>query len=90
MENTHQTSSKFVIVDKVKPFPTYKIIKWDGTPVEGTFYEEDLQKVYVTEVFRVEKVLKRRKNQLLVKWKGWPDTYNSWISTEDVRDPTKS
>ena len=78
------------LVDKVKPFPAYKITEWDGTPVEGTFYEEDLQKVYVADVFRVEKVLKRRKNQLLVKWKGWPDKYNSWISTEDVRDPTKS
>ena len=78
------------LVDKVKPFPAYKLTEWDGTPVEGTFYEEDLQKVYVADVFRVEKVLKRRKNQLLVKWKGWPDKYNSWISTEDVRDPTKS
>ena len=78
------------LVDKVKPFPAYKLTEWDGTPVEGTFYEEDLQKVYVTDVFRVEKVLKRRKNQLLVKWKGWPDKYNSWISTDDVRDPTKS
>ena len=78
------------LVDKVKPFPAYKITEWDGTPVEGTFYEEDLQKVYVADVFRVEKVLKRRKNQLLVKWKGWPDKYNSWISTKEVRDPTKS
>ena len=78
------------IVDKVKPFPAYKIKEWDGTPVEGTFYEPDLQKVYVTDVFRVEKVLKRQKNRLLVKWKGWPDKYNSWISTEDVRDPTQS
>jgi len=67
------------------PLPAYKIREWDETPVEGTFYEEDLQKVYVTDIFRVEKVLKRRKNQLLVKWKGWPDKYNSWISTEDIQ-----
>jgi len=33
------------LVDKVKPFPAYKLTEWDGTPVEGTFYEEDLQKV---------------------------------------------
>ena len=78
------------LVKKVIPFPAYKITEWDGTPVDGTFYEEDLQKVTTDDVFRVEKVLKRRKNQLLVKWKGWPTKYNSWISKDDVRDPTQS
>ena len=67
--------------------PTYKIREWDESPVEGTFYEEDLQKVNVSDqaLFRIEKVLKRRKNQLLVKWKGWPDKYNSWISSGDIK-----
>ena len=51
----------------------------------GTYYEEDLQKVRVADVFRVEKVLKREKNRLLVKWKGWPEKYNSWVSTKDVK-----
>ena len=37
------------------PVPTFKIHKWDDTPVQGTFYEEDLQKVHVSEVFRIEK-----------------------------------
>ena len=75
------------IVHRVKPgtIPTYKIREWDETPIKGTFYEGDLQKVHVTDIFRVEKVLKRRKNQLLVKWKGWPDKYNSWISTADIK-----
>ena len=27
--------------------PTYKVNEWDGTSVEGTFYEQDLQKVTV-------------------------------------------
>ena len=74
------------VVHQVRPGPvvTYKLKEWDGSAVEGTFYEEDLQKVYQTDVFRVEKVLKRQKDQLLVKWKGWPDKYSSWISTKDV------
>ena len=66
------------------PVPTYKIHEWDDTPVQGTFYEEDLQKVHVSEVFRIEKVLKRQKDRWLVKWKGWPDKYNSWIRSQDV------
>ena len=59
--------------------PTYKIHEWDDTPVKGTFYEADLQNVYVSDdaLFRIEKVLKRQKDRVLVKWKGWPDKYNS-------------
>ena len=68
------------------PVPTYKIREWDDTPVEGTFYDADLQKVQVSDqaLFRIEKVLKRQKDRLLVKWKGWPDKYNSWIARQDV------
>jgi len=64
--------------------PTYKIREWDDTPVQGTFYEQDLQKVHLSDIFRVEKVLKRQKDRLLVKWKGWLEKYNTWISSRDV------
>ena len=76
------------------PVPTYKIREWDDTPVEGTFYDADLQKVHVSDqaLFRIEKVLKRKKDRWLVNWKGWPDKYNSWIARGDVtslRPPKK-
>ena len=66
---------------------TYKIRELDDTPLEGTFYEEDLQKVHMDEdgLFRVEKVLKRQKGKALVKWKGWPDKYNSWVASKDLQ-----
>ena len=49
--------------------------------MKGTFYEQDLQKVQAgnDDLFRIEKVLKRRKDRLLVQWKGWPDKYHTWI-----------
>ena len=77
------TEEVFVIV-KVRrhPLPTYKLQEWDGTPIKGTFYNEDVQKVEVTDVFRVEKVLKRRPGQVLVRWKGWPAKYDSWIDAK--------
>ena len=45
------------------PIPTYKIHEWDGSPVRGTFYNADLQKVQLQDdaLFRIEKVLKRQK-----------------------------
>ena len=61
--------------------PTYKIEEWDGSSLKATFYEEDLQKVNVTDddTFRIEKIVKRKGNKVLVQWKGWPQKYNSWI-----------
>ena len=65
---------------------TYKVKELDGTLVEGTFYTQELQKVHVDDntVWRIEKVLKRRGDQLHVQWKGWPKKYNSWIHRRDL------
>ena len=77
------------IVDKVKPgpVPTYKITEWDGTPLEDTFYNQVLQKVEVSDdtLFRIEKVMQRKGNKLLVRWKGWPQKYDSWIDKTSTR-----
>ena len=51
--------------------PTYKVSEWDGTQVNGTFYSEDLQKVSVEDddLFRIEKIVKRKGDKVLVRWK---------------------
>ena len=61
--------------------PSYKIEEWDGTPVEGTFYAQDLQKVTLEDddLFRIEKIVERKGNKVLVRWKGWPDKYDTWL-----------
>ena len=61
--------------------PTYKVEEWDGTLVEGTFYEQDLQKVNVKDddLFRIEKIVKRKGNKVLVRSKGWSVKYDSWM-----------
>jgi hypothetical protein len=54
--------------------------------VTGTFYDSELSKVLVTEetTYRIEKILKKEKTRVLVKWWGWPKTFNSWISRGDL------
>jgi len=61
--------------------PSYKIEEWDGTPVEGTFYAQDLQKVTLEDddPFRIEKIVKHKGNKVLVRWKNWPDKYDTWL-----------
>ena len=70
-------------IRRVLPGPvlTYKVEEFDDTPIRGTFYVQDLQKVTVDldQLWRIEKVLKRRRGQVLVRWKGWPSKYDSWI-----------
>ena len=44
----------------------------------GTFYEKELQKIYQQE-FRIEKVIKKKGDKLYLKWKGYDNSFNSWI-----------
>ena len=34
--------------------------------------------------FRIEKVIKRKENKLFVKWKGYNNSFNSWIDKKDL------
>ncbi len=69
----------------------YKIVDYDGDPIEGTFYDSELQKVDKgrDDLFKVEKVLKRRRRnrvkEVYVKWLGYPKKFNSWIKEDDMQ-----
>ena len=79
------TEEVFVVTHvRRHPVVTYRLSEWDGTPIKGTFYEPDVQKVQVSDdsLFRVEKVLKRKGRHVLVRWKGWPAKYDSWIPAQ--------
>ena len=60
---------------------TYVINDLNGEEIIGTFYEKELQKTNQKE-FRIEKVPKRKGDKLFVKWKGYYNSFNSWIDKE--------
>ena len=62
---------------------TYVINDLNGEKIIGTFYEKELQKTNQKE-FRIEKVIKRKGDKLYVKWKGYDNSYNSWINKKDL------
>ena len=66
---------------------TYSIVDLMGEAIEGSFYEQELQKAK-QETFRIEKVLKRddKNKKALVSWSGNPDKFNSWISFKDLEN----
>ena len=47
------------------------------------FMKKKLQKTNKKE-FRIEKVIKREGDKLNVKWKGYNNSYNSWIDKKDL------
>ena len=62
------------------------------TPVEGMFYEAELQRVNKTRdnLWKMETVLKRRKRrgqtEVLVKWQGYPKKFNSWVNEDELQN----
>jgi hypothetical protein len=62
---------------------TYKITDFNGEEIQGTFYEQELQKTS-QELYRIEKVIRRRGNKSLVKWLGYPETFNSWVDNREL------
>ena len=79
-------------------FQKYRIKAWDGEPLEGEFYKEELQHAGTAgdddTVFEVEKELARRtvgpknnrRTEVLVKWLGWSKRYNTWIPESQLTD----
>ena len=65
------------IVKNTVPW-TYVINDLNGEEIIGTIYEKELQKTNQKE-FRIEKVIKREGNKIYVKWKGYNNSFNSWI-----------
>ena len=76
-------SEELFVIYKTQPtIPiTYKIKDLLGEDIKGSFYEQELQKAD-QEVYRIEKVLKKdyRNKRMFVKWKGYPDKFNSWVA----------
>ena len=47
------------------------------------FYQKELRKTNQKE-FRIEKIIKRTGDKLFVKWKGYDNSFNSWINKKDL------
>ena len=77
-------SKEVFVIKKIKntvPW-TYVIDDLNGEEITGSFYEKELQKIDQEE-FRIEKVIKKKGDKLYVKWKGYDNSFNSWIDKKD-------
>ena len=78
-------SEEVFVVNKIQntvPW-TYLINDLNGEEIKGSLYEKELPKTDQKE-FRIEKVITKKRNKLYVKWKGYDNSFNSWIDKKDI------
>ena len=63
---------------------TYILKDYQDKAIAGSFYEYELAKVRYSDIYLVEKILKKRGNKLFVKWLGFDDSHNSWIDKSSL------
>ena len=72
-------STELFTIDKVQltnPV-TYLLKDYQHQPVAGAFYAEELQKTKHPNVYLVERILRRKENNVFVKWLGFDHSHNS-------------
>jgi len=88
----HWTNEVFKIKERriIEHIPIYNLTDYLNDDITGTFYEGELQKVYIDEntKFIIEGVAEtkivRRKHWSKIKWLGWPKKFNTWILTSTI------
>ena len=75
---TPNWSGEIFVIKKIKNTArrTYVINDLNGEEILGTFYKKELQKTNQEE-FRIEKIIKKKRSKLYVKWKGYDNSFNN-------------
>ena len=61
----------------------YVINDVNGEEIVRKCYENEWQKTNQIRL-RIDKVIKRKGDQLYFKWKGYHNSFNSWIDKKDI------
>ena len=75
---------KLLLLNKLKILCCGHVISdLNGEEIVGTSYKKELKKANQIK-FRIEKVIKKKGDKLYIKWKGYGNSFNSWIDKKDV------
>ena len=74
------------------PQPVYEFSELQARPIEGKLYNYDTVMVTVSlqTEFQIDKKVRTRYKsgikQHLVQWKGYDETFNSWVNSSDIKN----
>lgn len=80
--NWSQELFKIFSVNPTVP-TTYTLEDLKGELIKGGFYEHELLKARVRDVFFVDKIIRRKGDKALVRWKGYSKDFDSWIDLKE-------
>ena len=64
---------------------TYQLKDMNNEIIKGQFYTKELQLTKnITGEYIIEKILKTNKDKIYVKWRGYDNSFNSWINKNAV------
>ena len=63
----------------------YEIEDYEGEPIIGKFYEQELSLINKKDdTYRIEKIIRKKNGMALVKWLGYDSP--SWVPVKDIKD----
>ena len=68
----------------------YEIADEDNEPIIGKFYEDEMSHVGDGHEYKIEKILRKRKGMVLIKWLGYDSKHNSCIPENEVNEVERS
>lgn len=81
----------FVVHKAIRRNPVVYVLKdYNGSIIKGTFYEQELQKVYISpdSTYQIDKILHTRgkgnSRKLFVRWRGYGPEFDSYIAASDL------
>lgn len=83
---TPNWTNEIFTVHRIQPtIPvTYLLKDHKGDVLEGGFYEHELSKTTVGDVYLVEKILQRKGDRVRVRWLGFDGKHDTWIRKTDL------
>ena len=85
---TSNWNEEIFIIDNIKTsnFYYYFLKDLQGEKIDGSFYQEELLKTNMKEnyLYIIEKIISKNIDRYLVKWKNYPDKFNSYVNKNDI------
>ena len=87
---TSNWSKEIFIIDDIKSSNVHYYFQKDlnGEQLDGSFYQKELSKTNIkgNDVHTIEKIIKKVGNKYLVKWRGYDDSFNSYVNKNDIEN----